>query len=82
MTWLFLLIALLSVITDITLNPISSNPIIISFRISNKDCAFRHLVGIICTTSLYFEQILLTMKAKALVAASQVLYADPTIVWL
>ena len=32
---------------------------------SNKFSALRHLVGIICTTSLYCENTLLSLKVKA-----------------
>ena len=48
----FLLMALLSIITHNTLKPISANPIIKRLIMLNKFSALRHLVGIICITSL------------------------------
>ena len=46
---------------------------------SNKFSALGNLVGITCITSSYCESALLSIKAKALVAASLLLSDKPTI---
>ena len=75
----FLFIALLSVMIDTTWKPISSKPIIIRLTISNKFSAWKHLVGVTSITSLYCENTLLGIKAKAFVATSLLLSEKPTI---
>ena len=75
----FLFIALLSVMIDNTWKSISSKPIIIRLTMSNRFSALKYLVGITCTTSLYYENTLLSIKAKTLVVASLLLSDKSTI---
>ena len=66
---------------DDTWKPISSKTIIIRLTLTNKSSAWRHFVGIICTTSLYCENTLLSIKVKELVAASLLFSERPIIVF-